>query len=85
MQELKQLDMKNSVEAELRRTFVGEGMDGDVKTVAMGYACQCGEEIGPNTTLLKCVGCQGLQVGKMDPLEAMTRERAMRKAALAWT
>lgn len=78
--------MKNSVEAEFRRrTFIGEGMDGDVKTVRMGWNCECGEEIGPNATLMKCIGCQGLHVGKIDPLEAMARAHSLTRTALAWT
>ena len=78
--------MKNEVEAEYRRrTFVGAGMDGDVETVSMGWACECGREIGPDANLLKCVGCEGLLVGKLDPGEAAAREQALTKNALAWT
>lgn len=83
---LERRNMKNSVEAEFRRrTFIGEGMDGDVKTVRMGWNCECGEEIGPNATLMKCIGCQGLHVGKIDPLEAMARAHSLTRTALAWT
>lgn len=78
--------MKNSVEAEFRRrTFIRAEMDGNVKTVAMGWACECGDEIGPDATLMKCIGCQGMLVGKLDLREAMARENALTKNALAWT
>lgn len=79
--------MKNEVEAEYRRrTIVELGMDGKAETVAMmGWACECGREIGPDATLLKCVGCQGMLVGKLDPGEAAAREQALTKNALAWT
>ena len=78
--------MMNSVEAEFRRrTFIGEGMDGEVKTVVLGWACECGGEIGPDATLMICIGCQGMVVGKLDPQEKVARENAMTKTALAWT
>lgn len=84
--ELEMRNMKDSVEAEFRRrTFIGEGMDGDVKTVVMGWACQCGREIGPNATLMKCVGCQGMLFGRPDPQKESAREKASMKTALAWT
>ncbi|KAF6219386.1 hypothetical protein HO133_005212 [Letharia lupina] len=85
-QELERRTMKNCVEAEFRRrTFIGKGMDGDVETVVIGWACECGGEIGPNATLVKCIGCQGLGVGKIDSLVAIARESALMKTALAWT
>lgn len=78
--------MKNTVEAEFRRrTFIGEGMDGDVKTVKMGWACDCGGEIGPDATLMMCIGCQGMIVGKLNPHEEVARQNALTKTALAWT
>lgn len=78
--------MKDGVEAESRRrTFVGEGKDGQVKTVWMGWKCACGGEIGPDATLLKCVGCQGMIVGRLDPQLAIARDTALTNTALAWT
>ena len=77
--------MRNSVEAGFRRrTFVGEGMLGDVKTVVMGWACECGGEVGDDAVLIKCVGCQGMVVGKLDAQEQIARETTLMKAALAW-
>lgn len=78
--------MKNRVEAEFRRrTFVGVGMDGDVKTVVMGWLCECGGEIGPNCRLMKCVACQGMIVKQYDPQMAIAQDTAFLNAALAWT
>ena len=78
--------MRSSVEAAFRRrTFVGKRVDGDVKTVMMGWACECGGEIGPNATLIKCVGCQGMVIGKVVPQEESSRETTLMKNALAWT
>ena len=77
---------KNRVEAECkRRTIVRGGMDGDDPTVELGWACDCGRTIGPNATLLRCAGCQGLKYGRFDQQEAVSREENLRKAALAWT
>ena len=74
------------MEAEFRRrTIVREGMDRDVKTAFLGWACPCGQDIGPDATLLRCTGCQGLRVGRLDAQEAAPRENALRKAAMAWT
>ena len=77
----------NRVEAEARmRTLVGEPMmDGDVQTILTGWACECGEDLGPTATVMKCVGCQGLKVGQPDPAEVAAREEKLRKKALAWT
>ena len=78
--------MKNSVEAEYRRrTFIEAGMVRGVETVTMGWSCDCGREIAPDANLLKCIGCEGMLVGKLDPGEAAARERALTKNALAWT
>ncbi len=86
MEEVDRRDMKNGVEGEFRRrTIIGEGMDGNVKTVIMGWLCSCGGEIGPDATLLKCIGCDGLRVGKLDPQETAVREMVLTKTALAWT
>ena len=79
-------DARNSVEAGFRRrSLLGEGMDGNVKTVMTGWVCECGKEIGPGVTLMKCIGCRGMRVGKVDPREAAAREKSLRKTALAWT
>ena len=77
----------NGAEAEYRRrTLIGEGMmDGDDRTVTTGWACECGEEVGPGPTLMKCIGCQGMRVGKVDPQETAAREEKLRNTALAWT
>lgn len=86
MQEVEKRKMRDRVEAESRRrSFVGEGKDGQDKTVILGHVCECGGEIGPNTTLLKCVGCQGMIVGRLDPQLAIAREIALTNTALAWT
>ena len=78
--------MKNDVEAEFRkRTLVGVGMDRGVKIVTMGWACQCGRDIGPDATLRKCYGCQGMRVGEVERQEVAAREETLRKTALAWT
>ena len=77
----------NEAEAESRwRILVEEGMvDGDNRIGVTGWACECGEEVGPATTLMKCVGCQGMRVGKVDPREIVAREDKLRETALAWT
>lgn len=78
--------MRNAVEAEVRRrTFVGKDRVGDVRTVIMGWVCECGREIGPETTLMKCIGCEGMRIGKIDPRLMAAKEQAMTKKALAWT
>lgn len=79
--------MKNRVEAEFRRrTFVGKGMmDGDVSTIKLGFACECGRDVEPDSKLMKCVGCQGISAKKYDPRIAIAQETAFAKAALAWT
>lgn len=85
-EEVEKRNVKNSVEAEFRRRhFVGKGMDGNVETVIMGWACECGKEIGSSATLMRCVGCQGMRLGKVDPQEAAAREETLRKTALAST
>lgn len=86
MLEVERRNMKNIVEAEFRRRiFVGEGTDGDVKTVFMGWACECGGQIGPNATMIKCIGCQGMAVGKLNARGTFSREMAWTNTALAWT
>ena len=77
----------NGAEAEnRRRTLIGKRMmDGDDRTVTTGWACECGEEVGPGPTLMKCIGCQGMRVGKVDPQETTAREERLRNTALAWT
>lgn len=78
--------MRNGVEAEFRRRrFMGKGVNGKIKTVIMGWTCECGREVGPDATLVKCIGCQGIRLGKLDPPEQAARERAMMKNAFAWT
>ena len=77
--------MRNSVEAEFRRTFVGEYVNEDVKIVLMGWNCECGKQIGPNPMLVRCVGCRGVLVGRVSRLGEIARENALIKAALAWT
>lgn len=86
MEEVEKRNAKNSVEAEFRRRhFVGKGMDGNVKTVITGWACECGKEIGSGATLMRCVGCRGMRIGKVDPQDVAAREETLRKTALAWT
>ena len=77
----------NVAEAEFRRrTLIEEGlMDGDDRTVTTGWACECGKEVGPDPTLMKCIGCDGMRVGRLDPRETAAREERLRKTALAWT
>lgn len=78
--------MRNSVEAEFRRrTIIGAGTDRGVETVWMGWMCECGREIGPDATLMTCIGCDGIRVEKLDPGEIMAREKALTKNAFAWT
>lgn len=86
MEEVEKRNAKNSVEAEFRRRhFVGKGMDGNVKTVITDWACECGKEIGSGATLMRCVGCRGMRIGKVDPQDVAAREETLRKTALAWT
>ena len=78
--------MKDNVEAAFRRrTLVGKGMVGDVKTVVTGWACECGKEVEPSTTLMKCIGCEGVDIGKIDSRGKIAREIALAKTTLAWT
>ena len=85
-EEIERRGMRNGVEAELRRrTLVGMRMEKGVKTVTIGWACECGREIGPDATLSKCIGCRGIRGGGVEPQEAAAREVTLRKTALAWT
>ena len=79
--------MKHDVEAAVRRrTYVGEGpTEEDVETVLMGWECECGRQIGPNSTLMRCIGCQGILVGELDSQRYVARESALTKTTFAWT
>ena len=86
MEVVEKRSAKNSVEVEFRRrTLIGKGMDGKVSTVMTGWACECGKEVGSGVTLMKCIGCQGMRIGNIDPQETTVREKMLRKTALAWT
>ncbi len=86
MEEVERRSMKNSVEAEFRRRLIiGEEKDGHVETVVISWSCECGEEIEPDATLMRCIGCQGMTVGKLDPQEVVARENALAKTAFTWT
>ena len=75
-----------SIESQfIRSSAEHEGTVEDVGTVMTGWACECGREIGPDAALMKCLGCQGILIGKLDPREAAAREKCFRKTALAWT
>ena len=81
-------ELRNSVEAEVRRrTLIGETiMDGEDETAFTGWACECGEEIlWPDATFMKCVGCDGIRFGRLDPRETFIQEELMRKTALGCT
>ena len=81
-------EAKNDAEAEARRrTLIEKALidGGEVSTVTTGWACECGEEVGPGPTLMKCVGCDGMTVGKVEPKETAAREERLRGTALAWT
>ena len=85
---VERLDAKNEAEGEARqRTLIEKALidGGEVSTVTAGWACQCGEEIGPGPTLMKCVGCDGMTVGKVKPKETAAREERLRETTLAWT
>ena len=86
MLKLEMRGVKNSVEADFRRRiFTAEEKDGEVETVAFGWACQCGRAIGPDVTVLICVGCGGLHFGKLSRQGALDHEQVLRGTALAWT
>ena len=72
------------VEAEHRRGIIGKAMNGGVMTVMTGFVCDCGKEVDSDATLMKCVLCQGLRAGSLDPRAATAREKFLRKTALAW-
>ena len=83
--ELEKRHAKNMVEAEFRRRAIDRsGMDRVVETAYTGWACECGQDIEPAATLLRCTGCRGLQLGILEPQEMATREEALKKTALAW-
>ena len=77
--------MKSSVESEWRRDSIAAGMDGHVKTVALGWKCECGSQIGPDATMMKCYGCQGLRDGKLDPPREQARQNTLTKNTCSWT
>lgn len=84
--EIERRSMKNSVEAEFRRrTIIGSGIHGGIETVTTGWACDCGREIGPDATMMVCIGCDGIRFDKLDPGEITAREKALTKNALAWS
>ena len=86
MLKLEMRAVKNSVEADFRRKiFPADGKDGEVEAVTFDFACQCGKAVESDSTVLKCVGCEGVRFGKLSRQGVFDHEEVLRKNVLAWT